>query len=161
MLSQILQPGGVCTSQITPDTFLKHSRGLFKGLWNHDKTRPSIQLVHSNTLIHAQRKGTNVLQTPTYWTITIGLLNRYSGIKDFPAHIANFQHNSPKELSWCPFRHTTLGPIDIWVDEEGASYCCLLVCRWTSLGNDMVHQHGHQSGILGTELPWKLPIWTD
>ena len=49
--------------------------------------------------MHAQRTGTNVLQTPTYWTITIGLLDRYNGLKDFPAHIGNFQHNSSKDLS--------------------------------------------------------------
>ena len=84
--------------------------------------------------MHAQRTGTNVLQTPTYWTITIGLLNRYNGLKDFPAHIANFQHNWPKGLSWCPFGHTTLGPIDVWVDDEGAMYCCLLVCMWNFFG---------------------------
>ena len=84
--------------------------------------------------MHAQRTGTTVLQTPTYWTITIGLLDRYNGLKDFPAHIGNFQHNSPKDLSWCQFQHTTFGPIAVWVDDEGDIYCCLLVWWWTFFG---------------------------
>ena len=94
-----------------------------------------MQLVQSHTLRNAQRTETNVLQTATYWTITIGLLNKYNGLKDFPAHIANFQHSWPKGLSWCPFRHTTLGPIDVWVDDEGV------------IGNVVLHQNEHQSGM--------------
>ena len=46
MLSHLLQPGSVCTSHITPHTFLRHAYGLFRGFETLDKALSSVQLVH-------------------------------------------------------------------------------------------------------------------
>ena len=99
MLSHFLQPGSVCTSHITPHTFLRHAYVLFRGFETLDKALSSVQLVQSYTLVHAQRPGTTVPQTPTYWTVTIGLVDGYNGLEALPVHIDNFQANSPKDLS--------------------------------------------------------------
>ena len=56
MLSQFLQPGSVCTSHITPHTFLRHAYVLFRGFETLDKALSSVQLVQRYTLVHAQRQ---------------------------------------------------------------------------------------------------------
>ena len=99
MLSPFLQPGGVRTSHITPHTFLRHAYVLFRGFETLDKALSSVQLVQSYTLVHAQGPGTTVPRTPTYWTVTMELVEGYNGLKALPVHIDNFQANSPKDLS--------------------------------------------------------------
>ena len=54
-----------------------------------DKALSSVQLVQSYNLVHAQRPGTTVPQTPTYWAVNIGLVDGYNGLNASLIILAN------------------------------------------------------------------------